>query len=393
MLLRCAVSLHTLAFLACALNCAGATAIPFDVRVSVQTVGPQGFVAAASVHVMVCTCSDTLSCFGQCEGSFGDGITGSNGTFFSTGYGYHPPAPYVGFATIGAVSLRGFVVPGYGQSVYVTIDPVSEAAIELLDGHPYSTGQILALMGIVSHANAATDFSGLSLQDAIARARSVAAADPALQAALPTWTPVDTPTPGPTATPTPTHTRRPTGTPRPCTGDCGGDGSVEVDELITGVNIALGRRPFSDCSAAYAGRLPDVADLIAAVNNALHGCEPGVPLPDLVAENVQFASGPSCTGYDAPTYCLNVCVANVGDASALPFTVAVGDGVANATWRVNSLVAGDGDCGIVCDVAFEGSVRVDVQDAVIESREDNNQAPYQVATPTPPPRCPSPTPT
>jgi hypothetical protein len=59
-----------------------------------------------------------------------------------------------------------------------------------------------------------------------------------------------------------------------CAGDCGGDRMVTVNELITGVNIALG--------AAGAGQCPSVDgngdgavvvnELVAAVANALNGC-------------------------------------------------------------------------------------------------------------------------
>jgi len=62
-------------------------------------------------------------------------------------------------------------------------------------------------------------------------------------------------------------------------------------------------------------------------------------------------------------------------------------------WQVGPLIAGDGDCGIVCNAAFAGTIRVDADNDVPESRETNNAVPYQIATPTPPPECPPPTPT
>ena len=34
-----------------------------------------------------------------------------------------------------------------------------------------------------------------------------------------------------------------------CPGDCSGDGVVTINDLITGVNIALGLEPISDCEA------------------------------------------------------------------------------------------------------------------------------------------------
>ena len=67
-----------------------------------------------------------------------------------------------------------------------------------------------------------------------------------------------------------------TGTPPvpACVGDCNGDGTVAINELITGVNIALGSLPVSACEAIDANGNGEVAinELIAAVNNALSGC-------------------------------------------------------------------------------------------------------------------------
>jgi hypothetical protein len=59
-----------------------------------------------------------------------------------------------------------------------------------------------------------------------------------------------------------------------CLGDCSGDGVVTVDELITGVNIALGTLELDACDA-FDGNTDGavtVDELIAAVNNALSGC-------------------------------------------------------------------------------------------------------------------------
>ncbi|MEO8602384.1 MAG: hypothetical protein ABI629_07405 [bacterium] len=63
------------------------------------------------------------------------------------------------------------------------------------------------------------------------------------------------------------------GTP-PCTGDCNGDKSVAINELITGVNIALGSQPVSACPSFDSNGDGSVAinELISAVNNALNGC-------------------------------------------------------------------------------------------------------------------------
>lgn len=59
-----------------------------------------------------------------------------------------------------------------------------------------------------------------------------------------------------------------------CSGDCNGDGNVSIAELITGVNIALGTRPASACTAVDrdSSGTVSIAELITAVNRALLGC-------------------------------------------------------------------------------------------------------------------------
>ncbi len=56
-------------------------------------------------------------------------------------------------------------------------------------------------------------------------------------------------------------------------GDCDGGGSVTVDELVIMVDIALGRRPVSDCPAGIgSGSAVGIQQIIGAVNAALNGC-------------------------------------------------------------------------------------------------------------------------
>jgi fibronectin-binding autotransporter adhesin len=76
-----------------------------------------------------------------------------------------------------------------------------------------------------------------------------------------------------TATPTPTFTPTPTSN-GPCTGDCDGNGAVTVNEVVLGVSVALGGTVGPPCEAIDAdgdGRA-SIAELIAAVGNALDGC-------------------------------------------------------------------------------------------------------------------------
>lgn len=83
-------------------------------------------------------------------------------------------------------------------------------------------------------------------------------------AATPSATPSETPTPTPSATPSAP----------PCAGDCNGDGAVTIEELIRGVNVALGRAALAECVPLDRngdGRAT-IDELIAAVGRALAGC-------------------------------------------------------------------------------------------------------------------------
>jgi hypothetical protein len=59
-----------------------------------------------------------------------------------------------------------------------------------------------------------------------------------------------------------------------CAGDCNGDGTVAINELIRGVNITLELSPTSECTAMDLDASGSVAinELIAAVNASLGGC-------------------------------------------------------------------------------------------------------------------------
>jgi hypothetical protein len=77
-----------------------------------------------------------------------------------------------------------------------------------------------------------------------------------------------------------------------CVGDCNGDGSVEINELILGVNIALGSQPLSVCESfdcESSGQVP-INCLIKGVNNALEGCSSTGNCP-LSAGSYTFTQG------------------------------------------------------------------------------------------------------
>jgi uncharacterized protein DUF1566 len=87
-----------------------------------------------------------------------------------------------------------------------------------------------------------------------------------------------------------------------CVGDCKGMGTVDITDLIVGVNIALGLQPVADCEAfANPDGGVDVAQLIQGVNNALNGC-PGLPTPsDTVPATPTATVTPTPTPANAPT--------------------------------------------------------------------------------------------
>jgi hypothetical protein len=66
-----------------------------------------------------------------------------------------------------------------------------------------------------------------------------------------------------------------------CVGDCRGTGAVSVIDVVTGVNVALGRDALEVCAALDAngdGKV-SVDELQQAVANALNGCGPGLSTP------------------------------------------------------------------------------------------------------------------
>jgi hypothetical protein len=96
-----------------------------------------------------------------------------------------------------------------------------------------------------------------------------------------------------------------------CSGDCDLDSAVEVNELIAGVNIALGAAAVADCTAAdpAGDGVVSVSELVSAVNNLLFGCGGGpTPTP---------RSGlPTATPTITPTLAIGPRITFVGIASA-----------------------------------------------------------------------------
>lgn len=99
---------------------------------------------------------------------------------------------------------------------------------------------------------------------------------PAANTPTATMPPANTPTSAPTSTPTQGAVLTPTATvpASGCPGDCSGDNQVTVDEIVTGVNIALGSLPVSNCPAMDDGGDGEVTvdEILRAINAALNGC-------------------------------------------------------------------------------------------------------------------------
>ena len=86
---------------------------------------------------------------------------------------------------------------------------------------------------------------------------------------------------------------------RPCAGDCNVDGRVTIDELMSGIAIALGAVGEPACAAAFCradcGPGParvrlDVSCLVRAVTNALDGCA-----ADACRDDADCDDGNGCT--------------------------------------------------------------------------------------------------
>ncbi|HVN87836.1 MAG TPA: plastocyanin/azurin family copper-binding protein [Candidatus Binatia bacterium] len=123
----------------------------------------------------------------------------------------------------------------------------------------------------------------------------------------------------------------------PCAGDCDGEGSVSVDELVRGVNIALGSVDVDQC-----GILDDdhdghvgVNELVVAVNNALDGC------PSFVGSFQAYAQ---LDGGQTATVAISVASDGHADATLTIIEVAA-----------TALHAG----GIAASVSASGSVDLD----------------------------------
>lgn len=87
---------------------------------------------------------------------------------------------------------------------------------------------------------------------------------------------------------------------QPCIGDCDASGTVQVNELVVAVNIALDALPLTQCPNLDDGHgMVTVDRLVLAVNNALNGCSgsmtPGTGTPTPTVTPVSGTVTPTIT--------------------------------------------------------------------------------------------------
>lgn len=152
-------------------------------------------------------------------------------------------------------------------------DPIPDGSVLFTCKVNIAPSALLGRYPLTCSGSLASNPSGGSLVAACTPGEIIVAA-PSPATATPTRTP--TPTATTTATSTATVTPTPSPTPIPCVGDCDGSRTVAVNELILGVNIALGKSPLSQCPSFDRNGDGDLAieELILGVRYALDGCPP-----------------------------------------------------------------------------------------------------------------------
>lgn len=187
-----------------------------------------------------------------------------------------------------------------------------------------------------------------------------------------------------------------------CCGDADGDGVVIADELEACVSIRIPELPPpSLCDCNHDG-IVTVGEITHAVSNSVNGC-PGRPsptpppsaLPDLIEAGLVTHDLPPASGCITQVPTIDICVANIGEAPAGPFSVSgVNGAIRDEFFRLDGLAAGEQRC---IEAHFpldaEVTVTVDARNEVEESDEDNNARLEFVSFPPFPACTPTPTPT
>ena len=194
-----------------------------------------------------------------------------------------------------------------------------------------------------------------------------------------------------------------------CAGDCGGDGLVSIDELITGVSIAIGTTPDGQCAAfdADGDGLVAVNELVAAVGNALIGCPftgeytamIDVGDGDLATVHLQIAPDGSATGTLSTASSAAFALHAAALRLTIPLLTLTGtvDLETGAYQLSGSFQGPDGDVpinvsGMLPEHFGTGTIALDIgNDAFDGTIESGNGIP-PTATPTPTPTAIPPTP-
>ena len=241
------------------------TATPGSIAISgrVLIAGPSGLTPGQNLGVDVFACTDRRNCLADPGTPIGHAVTDSAGDFT-----LDVPADIVLNGTllvveftVDGVVCRQVIVPadlqqsGAAQAALgdLTVDAISEAAVRLLDAaglENYTDAAIDEVISAVRDANGTTDFSGLTQEGANAAAEQVAANDPHVQMVRQDNL-------------------------LSCVGDCDGNHTVQIQELVVAVKIAVGELPVQSCKEIDANLDGSVAvnELVAAVNRTLNGCQ------------------------------------------------------------------------------------------------------------------------
>lgn len=187
-----------------------------------------------------------------------------------------------------------------------------------------------------------------------------------------------------------------------CGGDCSADGEVTIDELVLGVNIALGTDSSASCRAMDSNNDSEVTidELVAAVSNALSGC------PSLVgsysgsvqldgSQHGELTLAATVSGQISGTLTIRAGLSRFLPALTLPTAALALSGtynVANGTFTVTGQFLDTQGASHTIDIggALPGSsntspftLQVDGQTYIGNLSRDSSVAPTPTATATP----------
>jgi dipeptidyl aminopeptidase/acylaminoacyl peptidase len=120
-----------------------------------------------------------------------------------------------------------------------------------------------------------------------------------------------------------------------CAGDCNGDGTVAINELVLGVGIALGTAQLGGCAGFDGDGDGAVAinELVGGVNNALAGCSDATPVPTATATPGRGGTGKLVfAANDNQTFSADLAVINVDGSGRMKLTDTPDDSESQPVW-------------------------------------------------------------